>query len=613
VADQHEESKDKASPPLAASTIVLVLFYTVVIVASHSDLDLIRPDTQVSLKDSSIDLPSGWLFTPFLGLKLPIFWFYLLAPLLVVALHFELLRIRPVTRDIWSVPLRIAGNILAPVALFLMLWKFVPFAHARPNELPGLSAGLALSYFLATMLFLDAALLLYPYLVRSVDAQSTPASWESLRRRGAAIVALRQAGLLWVGTLALATIVEVLLGPNSSGSILRPSGVPASTFIIVATVLLSAAVGLAVPLVRRIFKGVVLFPFFTRRAASREVAPMRIYVTIFAGLLIGLGLPEVGRPLNLSGARLTAAEPSENIMAALIVAGSWLGRPDQDAIRREAWERYGRGLDYTGWKFPNASFDGASMELIRLDRSDLSDAHLIRADLTEASLIGAKLQRTALNEADLSGAKLTCVNNEKCDVFAQDQSSEKKPPNSPSPATPDKTANSDNQQAGGDPCETSRNGPKLDGAKFPGATAENADLSNASLIGAILEGIKSISGTNLKNANLKNAHLAGVKFERVTLTGACLSGADLTGADLTGTDLREAILTDSTLRGAVLRCANLKDTRLPQNLQGVDFTASNWNAAIFAPDSKFDAGILNNVVQQPDFDPKKCLTTLGGK
>jgi hypothetical protein len=42
-----------------------------------------------------VSLPSGWILTPFLGLKLSILWFYAFAPILVLALHFELLTPRP--------------------------------------------------------------------------------------------------------------------------------------------------------------------------------------------------------------------------------------------------------------------------------------------------------------------------------------------------------------------------------------------------------------------------------------------------------------------------------------------------------------------------------------
>jgi hypothetical protein len=69
VADGAEQPKDKASPPLAASAIVLLLFYMIVTVTGHTDTDLIRPDTQVSLQAASekVNLPSGWVLSPFLA------------------------------------------------------------------------------------------------------------------------------------------------------------------------------------------------------------------------------------------------------------------------------------------------------------------------------------------------------------------------------------------------------------------------------------------------------------------------------------------------------------------------------------------------------------------
>src|SRR5262245_18373359 len=114
MANGAQQPSNGKSPPLEASAIVLILFYIVVTVAGHADTDLIRPDTQVSLQAASekVNLPSGWVLTPFLGLKLPIFWFYALAPLIVLVLHVEVVRIPSSPGEAWNKALRIFGNLL---------------------------------------------------------------------------------------------------------------------------------------------------------------------------------------------------------------------------------------------------------------------------------------------------------------------------------------------------------------------------------------------------------------------------------------------------------------------------------------------------------------------
>jgi hypothetical protein len=363
--NRAQQPNNGASPPLAASAIVLILFYIVVTVAGHADTDLIRPDTQVSLQAASekVNLPSGWVLSPFLGLKLPIFWFYVLAPLIVLTLHIELLRVRTSPADVWNKALLFFGNFLAPLALFSLLWNFAPYAHARPPELPGFSVSLLISYFLWGALLADAALLLYPhldpYFFNGSDASNASKSQarRSLGRIGGAMLALRNAALLCLMAFALSTAGEVVVrwsGPGSS----QPLGVAATTLIFLAAALAGALVWAISMLLQAIHAKSITI----RKATLQEAIPMSIKAILLSVLLVGITLADSGRPLNLVGARLAAAEPSEAVVAAMIMKTSEPG----DA-RRQAWQQFGRGLNYTRWQFASASFDGAAMPLIRLN------------------------------------------------------------------------------------------------------------------------------------------------------------------------------------------------------------------------------------------------------
>src|SRR5262249_42497000 len=108
---------------------------------------------------------------------------------------------------------------------------------------------------------------------------------------------------------------------------------------------------------------------------------MFAFAIVLTVLIASVALPDLGRPLNLSGARLAAAEPSETIIAAMI-ASPEVG---PDAARDKAWDLFGRGFNYSRWRFVRASFDDATMPRIILDRADLSGASLIRADMMRAS------------------------------------------------------------------------------------------------------------------------------------------------------------------------------------------------------------------------------------
>ncbi len=118
---------------------------------------------------------------------------------------------------------------------------------------------------------------------------------------------------------------------------------------------------------------------------------------------------------------------------------------------------------------------------------DLTDAVLVRADLTGAKLTGALLIRANLRDADLTGAH-------------------------------------------------------LDGADLTGADLGGTDLTGAHLEGTTLSKADLGDVRGLGRAHLDKANLSGAKLRWVDLTGAHLEGADLTGAHLERADLSGADL-----------------------------------------------------------------------
>jgi uncharacterized protein YjbI with pentapeptide repeats len=485
---QEDAQKSNAAASLAPSAIVLLLFYIVITVAGHADSDLVRPDTQVSLEAASqkVSLPSGWIFTPFLGLKLSIPWFYAFAPILVLALHFELLTPRSSARQPWGLALRWAGNILAPLALFLLLWKFAPYGRSRPPDISDIQGAMLLSYAHAGALIVDAALLMYAHLEPSALYDATIANRSTaLRRIGLAVLAVRASGLLAVSALAFMTFVKVAAERAGipEGFFQKYLGVSDTTLVGGTVILLALVMAPVLVFAHRLHRRPSGLPRFGRTATAREVILMPVYLCLLVVLFVSVALPDLGRALDLAGAKLVATEPADAITAAMITSTR-----GPESARMKAWEYFGRGLDYRGWRFVGASFDGAIMPKVRLDRADLSDASFIRADLTNASLVGAKLARTMLVEADLRAADLSCINTRSCSLLAQQAAP---PAQTQTRTTPVAKA-----------CSGSFDGPKLNNAILTGATLAEANLNNASLQNATIVNLKAASKADLSGADL---------------------------------------------------------------------------------------------------------------
>ncbi|MEO3845385.1 pentapeptide repeat-containing protein [Streptomyces sp. B22F1] len=157
---------------------------------------------------------------------------------------------------------------------------------------------------------------------------------------------------------------------------------------------------------------------------------------------------------------------------------------------------------------------------------DLSDLHLIGADLRGGDLTGANLRGADLTGADLYRADLTRANLYEADFT----------------------------------------GANLYGADLTGADLREADFIDADLYGADLTGADlydaDFTRANLYEADLTGADLREADFTRANLDGADLTGADLYEADFTGANLYEADFTRANLDGADFTGADLGEANL---------------------------------------------------
>ena len=612
--DALTQVAEKVVAPLKASAIVLPMVLILITVMSQADTELIRPDTQISLE--KINLPSGTLFTPLLGLKLSVFSFYAVAPLIVFVLHWMLLDMHPVDEEPWAKAVRNIGTVIAPVTLFALLWRFAPYAHARPPYLPGLSIGIGLSYLHAIFLISDTALILY----RRLDAaEQGGAPWgsraELLRRIGMALRAFMQATLLFLVVFVAATIVATLVRSDLGKQIVTAagaSGITDASAALIASVFVGIASWPALVALRRSGFRTTLFRSVNPDRTQTKGASMSVFAVVLTALVASVTLPDLGRPLNLVGARLAAAEPSDAIIAAMIPLGP-------ERARKEAWLLFGRGLDYTRWQFAGASFDDATMPLIKLTEADLRGASLIRANMSNSHLQGARLAGAVLSEADLQGADLTCANVDdlsECLKPAQAQNlklaqAQKGGPagtaparTNPEPASatnPPASAATAQASPGSDTCAAKHPGPTLNRANLVGAKLTRADLSGASMRSVDFTKVTEVAGAKFVGADLTEASFKDLNLD--------FSGVDFSSACLCGVNLSKVNLENAKLSGATLRNADLSGATLPPDLHGIDFSGANLKGTIFKGDPPESAGGESHGCRADRQIPGRCASS----
>jgi uncharacterized protein YjbI with pentapeptide repeats len=180
---------------------------------------------------------------------------------------------------------------------------------------------------------------------------------------------------------------------------------------------------------------------------------------------------------------------------------------------------------------------------ISLRGRDLTHALLSQVDLKKADLRATRLEGASFYEAYLREARLNCVGS----TFSLEACTHLRKANFI--------------------------GAQLQGANLTGAHLQDTNFTAAQLQGANLQEAQ-LQGANLMAAQLQGANLTGALLHGAYLGGAQLQGANLTGAQLQGANLREAKLQGANLTGALLWAADLRRASiwraLPPNWPDVD-------------------------------------------
>lgn len=274
---------------------------------------------------------------------------------------------------------------------------------------------------------------------------------------------------------------------------------------------------------------------FERTAAERPV--LLAFLVVVAATLVVI-------PLSIPFYLDNSTNFWENIVAEmhgvlfdLLIIGWFLFWLNKVAERRIRSNRYREEIeDYLGWRsneatlrivgnvrrlnrlgitsgfrLTEAHLEGAKLDSVEMDHTDLWGAHLEGASLREAQVNdsnlagatfeGADLERASLSRSDLRGANLNETDLERATLLDADL-----------------------------------RGVSFLGADLQYANLRGCDLRRSKLIGANLRAAN-LSDTDMTGATLEGAHTRGASFKNATLIDVDLTGADLLGADLTGATL----------------------------------------------------------------------------
>jgi len=194
----------------------------------------------------------------------------------------------------------------------------------------------------------------------------------------------------------------------------------------------------------------------------------------------------------------------------------------------------------------------ATLENVRLCRSDLEGANFEGANLRHADLSCANLREAYMAGVDLEGANLQKAN--------------------------------------------------LEGANLEGANLQFADLRHASLGGATFERAN-LKGARLSYAQIDFANLGRALLAEAQLDHASICQAYLGGADLTKADLQHIRMAETNLEEANLTGANLMEAVLTHALsEGVDFTDACLRGAVFD-----NTSLANSILKGVDLRNSRFL------
>lgn len=250
---------------------------------------------------------------------------------------------------------------------------------------------------------------------------------------------------------------------------------------------------------------------------------------------------------------------------------AWLfeGKPDHVTSKPTSW--FARNLVVTDTDLVPDKKDEHEEVRLSFRGRDLRYAVLDRSDLHLADFTGAKLQYASVSAANLSKAKFLCA------ATGADKSSD--------PIDGQHEPTWECAQLQGAHLgfaalrEADLRGAELQNADLGFAQLQSADLSRAEMQGTYL-GRAELQGAilveaELQGADLDRASLQGANLDRASLQGAFLRKAQLQGASLRKAQMQGAMMEDVQMQAAILFGAQLQAA----HLHGAELQGAYFNGA----------------------------------
>ena len=434
--------------------------YILVTVGATTHLQLLKPDAVINL--------------PILNKDLSFIGFYILAPLLLLIFHFDILY------NLFQHRMKLMEHVSdkghESWIIFPFLFNFYVFATRGIDRF--------LLSLATTMVYAVLPLGLFGFIQwRFSSYQSFPMTlWHCI----AFLADVEMLFIYW----------SMIKRPDRAGQPRVLRLLTQAARLSTAALLLAASTGNTVIVYR----------------VAHDTLRMDIYGSSFGNLIHNEYLVP---HLELSGQTLLASAPSDTIIQRYIA----MGKTELDAYLdfSKGPNLAGRSLRYAnfaGAKLFNAGLNNAQLKGARLAGAQLQGASLYYAKLQEADLMQAQMQGAFLSNAQMQGARLTNAQIRGANLsHAQMQG-----------------ASLNNAQAQGALMDyAGLQGANLTGAQMQGARLGNAQLEGAELAGAQMQGANMakarLDGADLSKADLRGASLGAAALQASELSGALMQGA----------------------------------------------------------------------------------------
>ncbi len=493
--DKLHESLRESSARLSRSllTFVLALLYLLITVAATTDLQLLLPDSRVKL--------------PILGVDLPLFGFFIVAPALVLVLHFSFLLhlLHHVEKlKAWDKAASDEQKVLIPSFILNYTHSLMQLRHHK-----------LMRALQVVILVLSPLLLLLYMQLCFADYHSVPMTAWHFVVISLDIIVLY---VYWVRETpldfrnrAVISFSKILSGNFKTGikslkQIWRETSVTYK-LMFVPVICFSTTCLILVTLITCDFFDehrwfIPRLEVTGERLVKSPPSDVIIHAYLTRGLSADSAWVDHAKGIDLRGRDLRFADLSRcNLLNGLLQDVRLNGANLWDAMLNGANLNSAKLNGVHLW---DAELNGANLSYAELNGADLSYAMLNGADLRQAELNGAYLDSAQLNGADLTMAEL--------------------------------------------------NGASLDSAKLNGACLRFAKLNGATLRGAEL------NGAELREVELVGADLHQTEFNGADLSSATLNGAYAYSARFSGADLRDAKLNCAILSRAIFSGAYLEGT-----------------------------------------------------